>query len=231
MAEFLISMFVFLLAHLIPPFPAVRQRLISKLGRRTYIISYSLISIALLVWIIAAAYRAPFIALWYPASWHAVLTILLMPIAIWLVLAGLIEPNPLSISLRRRQSVVSLAPIVLITRHPVLWGFIIWAGSHIPANGDVVSLILFGSMTVLAIAGLPLLDRRARQRLGDEAWTALAGQTSVMPFARLLLGGKRFRPKAMFAVQIFVAIVFYIWFLLQGHQLWINSNPLARLVW
>ena len=46
---------------------------------------------------------------------------------------------------RRSDPAAPLAPIVTTTRHPVLWGFLIWAVAHLPPNGDVVSIVLFGS--------------------------------------------------------------------------------------
>jgi uncharacterized membrane protein len=32
-----------------------------------------------------------------------------------------------------------------VTRHPFLWGVAVWAFVHLIANGDVASLMLFGS--------------------------------------------------------------------------------------
>ena len=84
-----------------------------------------------------------------------------MPLSFWFILAGLAEANPLLISLRRPKPAVSLPPIVTITRHSVLRGFTIWTATHVPPNGDAVSILLFATLTALAIAGFPLLDRRA----------------------------------------------------------------------
>ncbi len=44
-------------------------------------------------------------------------------------------------------------------RHPMLWGTVIWAGSHILVNGDSASLILFGWLAVWALAEMALINR------------------------------------------------------------------------
>lgn len=44
-------------------------------------------------------------------------------------------------------------------RHPMLWGTVIWAGSHILVNGDSVSLILFGWLAIWALAEMALINR------------------------------------------------------------------------
>ena len=44
-------------------------------------------------------------------------------------------------------------------RHPMLWGTVIWAVSHILVNGDSASLILFGWIAVWALAEMALINR------------------------------------------------------------------------
>ena len=227
MAEFLIAIMLFLIAHLVPPAPPVRTRLIAWLGRRVYLVGYSLVSLALIAWIISAALRAPYLPLWTPAPWQTLVPILLMPVATWLLLAGLIEPNSLSISLRPADSKTELGPAAAVTRHPVLWAFLLWAGSHIPPNGDVASVILFGGMTMLAIAGFAVLDSRARGRLGEKRWQSLTTPTSILPFAAILDGRVRIRFSARLLFSVAVAIAAYLWFLLQGHKFFIGVDPLT----
>lgn len=59
MTQFLLALGAFLLAHAVPPLPAVRGRLVALLGRRAYLILYSALSLVLLAWLISAASRAP----------------------------------------------------------------------------------------------------------------------------------------------------------------------------
>ncbi|MGV0910504.1 NnrU family protein [Martelella sp. FOR1707] len=229
MTNFLLAIFAFLLAHVVPPAPPVRARLIAFFGRRVYLTLYSAVSTLLLIWIIIAARQAPLIYLWYPAPWQALVPILAMPFAFWFIAAGLAAQNRVSITFRRNSETGAQGTIIAITRHPVLVGFLIWALAHIPPNGDVVSLILFGGMGLLAFAGIPVLDRRARRRLGDVEWTAVHAQTSIVPFLAIIEGRAHPHGDRSFWFWSGLGLAFYVWFLLQGHRLLIGVDPLAWL--
>jgi uncharacterized membrane protein len=229
MTELLAAIAVFLLAHVVPPAPPVRARLIGWLGRRAYLAAYSLLSVVLIAWIVTAAYRAPYLPLWDPEPWQALVPIAVMPFAIWLLLAGLAEPNPLSISFLAARPKAELGPAASVTRHPVLWAFLLWALSHVPPNGDVVSLILFGGAALLAGGGFAVIDRRARRRLGEERWQTLAAATSIAPFAAILAGRARIGVSAGLLLSAAAALGVYAWFLLDGHARLIGLDPLAWL--
>jgi uncharacterized membrane protein len=157
--------------------------------------------------------------------------VLVMPLAVWLLFAGAAEPNPLSISLRTCEPDAGPGPAAVVTRHPVVWAFLLWAASHIPPNGDVVSLILFGGMLLLAIAGLAVLDRRARLRLGEALWHQRAAATSLVPFAAVLGGRARLVWSRRLLVSVAIALAVYLWFLLQGHRTVVGVDPLAWFSW
>ncbi len=121
MGEFLAALAGFLAAHLVPALPAVRARLVGALGRGTYLALYSAASLALLAWLVAAARRADTVPLWNPAPWQGWVPVLAMPLALWLLIAGLAAPNALSVSLRRPVE-GARAGIVGVTRHPFCGG-------------------------------------------------------------------------------------------------------------
>jgi uncharacterized membrane protein len=62
------------------------------------------------------------------------------------------------------------------TRHPMLWGVTIWAAVHLLANGDLASLILFGSFGAFS-----LFDMWSANRRGAEL------SSRVVPYGRDLL--------------------------------------------
>jgi len=228
MTEFIVAIGAFLLAHVIPPMPPVRRFLVGLVGRRAYLLSYSFLSLVLIGWIIVAARRAPYVGLWPREPWQALVPVTVMPLAAWLTIAGFAEPNPLSISIRSSAE-AALGAAARITRHPVLWGFLLWAASHIPPNGDVVSVILFGFISCLAIAGFFILDRRLRRRMGPDQWRQLSRATSIVPFAVMTAGRAQIRSWRPLILAAVAAIAFYAWFILQGHQLLIGIDPLASL--
>lgn len=167
MIEFLLALTLFLGAHSIPARPALRGRLTDSLGEANYLILYSLASLGLLVWLVSAAVRAPVISLW-PSSiggWHLALTLMLP--ACWLLAGGLSAPNPFSVTLNRRPFDPDRPGIVGVVSHPVLWGFAVWAGVHLIANGHLAALILFGVFLLFSAAGMKLIDRRKRRMLGE----------------------------------------------------------------
>ncbi len=49
-------------------------------------------------------------------------------------------------------------------RHPMLWGTVIWGVAHLLVNGDLASVVLFGSMIVWALAEMVLINRTPWER-------------------------------------------------------------------
>lgn len=226
MTEFALALGAFLAAHAVPALPGLRTRLIGALGLSLYLALYSALSLALLAWLILAARRAETVMLWQPAAWQWHWALTLMPFAAFFFVAGLMASNPLSISFRSEDRP---GAIVAITRHPVLWGFLLWALAHIPPNSDLVSVILFGVMAAFSLVGFALLDAKARRRLGPERWRHLSKETSIVPFAALVSGRARLdRPVSLLPAAM-LALGLYAWFLLQGHALLIGPDPLAAL--
>lgn len=228
MTEFLLAIGAFLVAHVIPPMPPVRRFLTAFAGRRMYLLAYSLLSLVLIGWVIVAARRAPYVGLWSWHPWQTLVPLVGMPIAAWFIIVGFAEPNPLSISVRSTIK-SSLGPAAAITRHPILWGFLLWAATHIPPNGDAVSVILFGVMASLAIVGFFVLDSRMRHRLGNSRWAQLSQATSIVPFAALIRGHTKIMSWRPLILAAAAAAVFYAWFILQGHRLLVGVDPLAGL--
>lgn len=44
-------------------------------------------------------------------------------------------------------------------RHPMLWGTVLWAVSHLLVNGDVASILLFGVIGIWALVEMRLINR------------------------------------------------------------------------
>lgn len=216
---------VFILTHLVPAIPGLRDGLIARLGKASYIALYSLVSLATLAWVTWAALQAPMILLWSPAGWQAWITVVVSPVALFLIVAGLIGPNPLSLGVFPGSGRARGA-IVLVTRHPVFWGALLWALSHIPPNGDVRSLLLFFILAALAASGFWLGDRRARRKLGAR-WPELARETSVIPFAATLAGRNRLRVDLPMVLAACGAAALTFWLLAGGHGALFGADPLA----
>ncbi|CAM3176412.1 NnrU family protein [Paracoccus nototheniae] len=49
--------------------------------------------------------------------------------------------------------------VTAYTRHPMLWGFALWAFAHLLVNGDTPSLILFGGLLAWAFVEMIAISR------------------------------------------------------------------------
>lgn len=102
-----------------------------------------------------------------------------------LLAAAVLQPNPLSVSFRVGLPDPQKAGLVSLLRHPILWAFVLWSGSHLVANSDLVSVILFGGPALFSLAGMRRLEWRARQRLSEMDYAAALAATGGGPAARL----------------------------------------------
>ena len=229
MVQFALAYVLFMTAHLVPAAPHLRGFAVRALGRRAYLVLYSLASFLLLIWLIAAARSAPTLFLWPLTPELVLIPLIAMPFAFTLVVAGLLQPNPLSVSWRGGVFDPARPGIVAVTRHPVLWGFLLWALSHVTVNGDMVSVALFGGLALYAVAGFGLADKRAKSRLGPDRWSTLAARTSIIPFAAILNGRARLSPDMSTLAGILGGLALYVAFLAGGHFWLFGVDPLVFL--
>ena len=220
MAEFAAAYLVFLLSHAVPARPVVRARLVAELGRWGFTAVYSIVSALTLLWLFAAAGRAPYVHLWGTTSWQLWVPILLMPFACLFVVFGIGVPNPLSFGgLNAERFDPSRPGIVGLTRHPILWALALWGLAHVVPNGDLINLALFGGMFLFAIVGMLAIDRRRRSALGVEEWSRLTTNAPLIPFSSGLRGWRLSPVRSLLAVLVFAA-------LLMLHRAVIGVSPL-----
>jgi uncharacterized membrane protein len=177
----------FLATHFISSTP-LRPLLAQAIGERGYIVAYSLLAFATLGWMIWAFNRAPVEPLW-PGLRLA--PAILMPFSFILFACGLFSRNPTAVG--QAKAMASAEPargIIRVTRHPVMWGFILWAIAHILARGEMKATVFFGAFLVLAALGALLIDRRKEQALGED-WKRFAAVTSYFPFLAIAQGRNR----------------------------------------
>lgn len=220
---FALAMGVFLLAHALPARPQLKARIVAVTGQAGFVRVYSALSVGLLAWVIVAAGRAPWVPLWGPAVWQAHAALALMLAVCLLAAYALAGANPLSFGSRAAPFDPARPGIAGVSRHPVLLALALWALAHTLANGDLAHVLLFGTMGLFALAGMPAIDRRKRRVMPD--WAAQARATSLLPLAALVQG--RWRPKGAPALLPGLAGL-AVWALLIAlHPLVIGVAPLA----
>lgn len=184
-----LAMLAFVGGHFLLSWPSVRGRLVGLLGERIFAALYSLLMVLFLIWVVAAYRVAPPLVLWDLGPWANLVPIVVMPFALMLAVLGIFGRSPTLIggdAMFRQQTVV-VQDAATITRHPFLSGVALWGLAHLVANGDAASVLLFGGMTVLAIAGMLAIDYKRALKLGS-AWTAYAAGSSRVPFGAVLAG-------------------------------------------
>jgi uncharacterized membrane protein len=182
----------FLLIHFGVSGTRFRDALTARLGAGPYRGVFSLASIVGLVWMIYAYRHAPTIALWGPSPGLRPIAYVLVFIAFLFAVIGLATPTPTGVGLEAKlaQGPDIVRGMMRITRHPFLWGIALWALVHLIVNGDLASLILFGSLFVLALGGTASIDAKRRRNFGEQ-WAQFARATSNIPFAAIAAGRNR----------------------------------------
>ena len=136
-ALLILGLVLFLGVHVLTTRRELRASLIARLGEGGYKVAYSVIA---LVGIALAAkgfsvYRATeWTDIWYPPKAMRHLALALMLPAVVLVVASYIRGR-----------------IFATLKHPMLAGVKLWALAHLLANGDLGSIILFGSVLAWAV--------------------------------------------------------------------------------
>ena len=73
--------------------------------------------------------------------------------------------------------------VFAITRHPMMWGFAIWAAVHMTVVAMPKAMVLDGAILLLALAGSAGQDRKKEGQMGDR-WHEWSAQTAFVPFTR-----------------------------------------------
>lgn len=190
----------------------LRGVLARMLGDRGYQGAFSLASIGGIWWLVRSyrqAYADDNTLLWHlgVGPLHAAAPVMLL--ALFLAVIGLLSPNPASVGQERLlQRVPEARGIQRITRHPFLWGVIVWSTFHLTANGDAASVVLFGTFLAVAFTGTFSIDRK-RARVFGETWAQYAATTSNVPFAAILSGRNRLALRELGAVRVVVALAVF----------------------
>ena len=131
--------------------PGIRNAGIAKLGDNGWKILYTVVAIAG-VYLMGKGYgiyRAEGSPIVYdPPLWMGHITILLMALSFIFIVAGNL---PMTGHIKAKL------------KHPMLIGIKTWAIAHLLINGDVASLILFGSLLAWAVVSVIAIKKRGGQ--------------------------------------------------------------------
>lgn len=147
---------IFLGGHVLTRLGGIRQGLVERFGPNLYRALYSLVALmgfALIIHGFASYRAAGYIPVWEPPRFLAHLAVLLVWPA-FILLAATYLPGLIKAK----------------AKHPMLAAVKLWATAHLLANGDLGSILLFGSFLAWAVYA-----RIALKRAGAETMPAPAG--------------------------------------------------------
>ncbi len=228
--EMIAALAMFFTSHMIPARPPIRRWLRARLRPGLYMTLYSGLSLAILIWLIVAAGRAPYVEIWPVAPWQLWVPNLVMPLVCLLIAFGVAAPNPFSIAGRAAYNFDPDRPgIAGVTRHPLIWGLTLWARAHLVPNGDLAHVVLFGLFAAFGLIGMAAIDARRRRAWGRAVWDERAARTSFLPFAAILGGRTGMpRPSSGAAPRLLAAAGFYVVLILL-HPLLTGVSPAPPL--
>jgi tripartite-type tricarboxylate transporter receptor subunit TctC len=220
----------FLITHFVTSTP-LRAKLVGAIGEWPYRGLYSLVAFITLGWMIWAYAGAPREPLW---SGIREIPRILMPVAFVLLACGFWRNPTLVGADKLLKSEDPARGIIRITRHPIMWAFMLWAAAHLIARGDLSALVFFGGFLVLAALGTVLMDRRKKSNPDFERFARV---TSNIPFVAIAQGRNRIvwreigwlRP-AIGIVVFVAAFLLHPWLSGGAHAQSFPQRPLRMLV-
>lgn len=186
----IIGIILFLATHLVRVVaPGFREAMVDRFGLGPWRAVHSVFSIGALAVLIYGYSVAPVINIFFPPTGMAHLALTLMLLAMICLVAGLLPSGY----------------IALRAKHPMVLAVKIWALSHLLANGDLASIILFGMFLAWGVILRISLKRRQR-----------AGEIELRPF----VSGRYDLLAVLLGVGVWLA------FIVKLHELLIGVAPL-----
>ena len=146
LAVLVLGLAIFLATHLFVRSRSRRAAAIVRLGNVPYRIIFSLVSILAVLLIVFgfAQYRAAeWIDVWYPPLWMRHVTVALMLPAVILLVAAFVPGH-----------------LKIWSKYPALVAVKLWAFAHLLANGDLGSILMFGTFLAWAVIARIALKRQ-----------------------------------------------------------------------
>ena len=225
MASLLGAAIFFVGIHLLLAGTELRWKITAKIGEEAFQSIFGLLSLGGIIWLCRAYGQAEYIELWGQVQAMRWLALLMMLPAFALAVLAFTSPNPTAV--RGGAWLKESDPakgIERITRHPFLWGVVLWSVTHLIYNGDLGSLVFFGTFLVLALRGPFSIDRK-RKRVYGADWERFATVTSNSPFMAIVQGRNKFCFREIGWWRIVVVAALYAGFL-HLHQSLFGVSPL-----
>lgn len=214
----------FLAIHLGVAGTRFRDTITGAIGEGPYMGLFSLASLGGIVALSMtynAASASTYVETWGQLVNLHILASVIIFFGFMIAIPGILTPSPTGVGGETQLDKEEPAQgMVRISRHPFLWGVFLWALAHLLVNGDLASLLMFGTFVVLTFFGTRSIDAKRKRVLGEK-WDAFAAQTSSIPFAAIISGRNSLKLGEIGLWRLAVAFVAYLAFF-GGHG-WLFS--------
>ena len=129
----ILGIVLFFAMHLVPVVPGLRGWLVTSMGEVSYKVVYALVSLAGIVLIVYGFSQASVEVVYVPPAWGRDVVFVVMALSFVLFAAADMKSN-----------------VKRFTRHPMLWGIVLWSGVHLSVNGNLAEVLLFGAFLIYA---------------------------------------------------------------------------------
>jgi uncharacterized membrane protein len=178
-AGLLLSCVAFLATHFLMSHP-LRGPLVRAMGGGAFRILYSviaLITFGAMIYYYHAIGRETYV-LWDAGDAGWIVGTILMWLAS-ILLVGSFLGNPALVGAPGPRG--GPKGVLAITRHPMMWSFATWAAVHLMLIGQFKSVILDGTIIIMALGGALGQDRKKARQMGED-WHDWTAQTAFVPF-------------------------------------------------
>lgn len=134
MIKLVLGLILFFGMHLVPSIPGLRDRLIASFGQKGYMAAFAIVSLAGVILIVNGFATSAVVPVYAPLSWGRDAVFVVMAVSFMLFAAGDMKSN-----------------VKRFTRHPMLWGVVLWSSVHLTVNGNLAEILLFVSFLLFSL--------------------------------------------------------------------------------
>ncbi len=204
--------------HLLISGTSLRDALVVKLGEPAYRGVFSLLSAGGLTWLIWSFVHVCVPQVTALVDWRWLAAALNL-VAFVFIVFGVISRSPTLVGGEGALHDPDPAKAAhRITRHPMLWGFAIWAATHMVFNPQLPTLVFFGAFLALALIGPRSIDAKRAKALGP-LWQSYVEKTSNVPFVAIAQGRNRLSIAELFDHRLLIALAIWAAFLIYHAKL------------
>lgn len=189
----------------------LRAPLVARLGEKGFAVVYSLIALGSFGAAVQLWRQIPKVRLWDTPAGAYGPSLVAMLVAFIFFVGSVTAPNPAMMPGVKGDP----KGLQRITRHPMMWSFVIWAAVHVVMTADPRTIVLASGVATLALVGTMMQD--IKKKLQNPAYATHMARTSHVPFMAILAGRQPWSALWPGLVPVLGGTILWFLFLGWGH--------------